>query len=312
MLSSTLRGLVGSSSRAALSASGGCATTTAARALSSSSAASMTPDGFFSIEKEANGVAVVTLDAPGEKVNTLSSAMLKDFDALLETIKSDSDIKAAVILSGKKDSYIAGADIQELSELKTAEEAAALSAQGQAALDRLESCPKPIVAGIHGTCLGGGFEMAMACTYRIATEHKKTIVGLPEVKLGLLPGAGGTQRAPRLAGAQAGLTMIMTGQNIKPKKAKRMGLIDGVADPSALRHAAVQAALGLADKSLKQKKRKGGVMGLLLEGNPLGRNVLFKKAGEMAQKQARGNYPAIPKILDVVKTGLESGVSAGL
>ena len=284
----------------------------AVRGLSSAASAAKTPDGFFTIEKEPNGVAVVTLDAPGEKVNTLSSAMLKDFDALLDTIRNDGDIKAAVLLSGKKDSFIAGADITELSKLNTAQEAAALSAQGQAALDRLEGSPKPIVAGIHGTCLGGGFELAMACSYRVATEHKKTVVGLPEVKLGLLPGAGGTQRAPRLAGAQAGLTMIMTGQNIKPKKAKRMGLVDQVADPFALRHAAVQAALGLADKSLKRKQKKKGVMGLLLEGNPVGRNMLFKKAGEMAQKQSRGNYPAIPKILECVQIGLEKGLSAGL
>lgn len=267
--------------------------------------------GFFTIEKESNGVAVVTLDAPNEKVNTLSSKMMEDFASLLETLRTDNSIKAAVIISGKKDSFIAGADIAELATLSRAEDGTALSTAGQERLSILESFPKPIVAAINGACLGGGLEFALACTYRVATENKKTNLGLPEVKLGLLPGAGGTQRLPKLVGIQAALDMILTGKNIKPVKAKRMGLIDEVTDPSALRSSAVAAAMELVEGKIKPKAKKKSLMNKLLEDNPLGRMVIWDQATKAAMKASGGNYPAIPKILETIKTGIESGSSAG-
>lgn len=111
---------------------------------------------------------------------------------------------------------------------------------GQKALNRLANSSKPVVAAINGACLGGGLEFALACQYRVASSSKKTVLGLPEVKLGLLPGAGGTQRLPKLVGIQGALKMITTGSNTKPDRALKMGLVNQVADPFALRDAAIQ------------------------------------------------------------------------
>lgn len=270
-----------------------------------------TAGGYYSIEKHGN-VAVVTLDSKSEKVNTLSSKMMEDFQSMMDTIEGDDSIKAAVVISGKPDSFIAGADISELSRVKEAADGTALSQAGQKALDRLANSKKPFVAAINGACLGGGLEFALACQYRIASSSKKTQLGLPEVKLGLLPGAGGTQRLPKLVGIQQALKMITTGSNVKPDRAKRMGLVNSVADPYALKDAAIQAAEGLANGTLKSSPKKKNLMNRLLEDNPLGRTVLFNQATKMAMKASGGNYPAIPKILDVLKTGADQGMRKGL
>ena len=155
------------------------------------------------------GVALIVIDQEGEPVNTLSPATGEAFTALMARAEKDPTVKAVVFLSGKKDSFIAGAKIDFLQTMRTAEEATAASRAGQREFDRLEAFPKPVVAAIHGACLGGGLEWALACTYRIATDSPKTTIGLPEVQLGLLPGAGGTQRLPALIGAQAALDIIL-------------------------------------------------------------------------------------------------------
>ena len=187
-----------------------------------------------------------------------------------------------------------------------------MSKGGQDALARLASFPKPVVAAVHGACLGGGLEFAMACSYRVATDSPKTKMGLPEVKLGLLPGAGGTQRLPALVGLQQGLTMIMTGKELRAQQAKRAGLVDQVADPFALRSAAIEAAQGLASGTLKRKPKKAGLQQMVLEKNPLGRHALFKIATDNMMKMSGGNYPALPKIIDAVRAGAEGGMKAGL
>ncbi|GBG26215.1 Trifunctional enzyme subunit alpha, mitochondrial [Hondaea fermentalgiana] len=266
--------------------------------------------GRFSLEK-VDDVAVVTLDDPESKVNTISTKMQAEFSELLDTLEQDSSIKAAVLISGKKDNFIAGADIKELDNMKSAADAEAASKMGQAMCDRLANSKKPIVAAINGSCLGGGLEVAMACTYRIATSNKKTSLGLPEVQLGLLPGAGGTQRLPQLVGIQAALPMILTGSPAKPDKAKRMGLVNEVVDPHALRTSAIAAAKEIAEGSLKVKGKKKNIVGRILEDNPLGRMVLFDQASKQALKQSGGLYPAIPKILEVVRAGADNGPKAG-
>ena len=167
---------------------------TAARALSSCSET-------LSWENR-DGVAVVKLDIPGEKVNTLNAALQKDFIAMLDAVEKDDAVKSVVLISGKPGCFIAGADIKQLDSCNTAEELCTLSEKGQAIMDRMENSSKPFVAAIGGSALGGGLEVALACQYRIATENKKTTMALPEVMLGLLPGAGGTQRLPRLVGLQ--------------------------------------------------------------------------------------------------------------
>ena len=159
-----------------------------------------------------NGIAVITLDVPGAPVNTLSTAVATEFDGLLTKLGPDPAVRAIVLISGKDDNFIAGADIEEFTRIRTAEEATLLSRRAQDLMNRVAASSKPIVAAIHGACLGGGYELALACHWRVATDHPKTQLGLPEVQLGLIPGAGGCNRLPRLIGVRGALDIILAGQ----------------------------------------------------------------------------------------------------
>ena len=207
---------------------------------------------------------------------------------------------------------MAGADIDELSNAPNAEAVKALSQNGQALFDRLEASQKPIIAAIHGACMGGGLELALACHYRLVTQHAKTVMALPEVMLGLLPGAGGTQRLPRLIGIQAALDMMLTGRNIRPAKAKKIGLADAVVSPIGLKHVAIQAAQKIVKGELKPRKREPTAQQKALEDTPPGRALLFRQAKSMVLKQTQGLYPAPIAILEVVEEGYKRGLRAGL
>jgi len=179
----------------------------------------------FRIETQ-DGVATVLVDVPGEPVNTLSEETGAEFGAVLDALEKDPAVKAIVLASGKKDGFVAGAKIEMLRDVKSAAQAATLSRDAQSGFDRLERFAKPVVAAIQGACLGGGLEWAMACHYRVAANDKKTQLGLPEVQLGVIPGAGGTQRLPRLVGIATALDLVLAGKTVKPKKALAIGLID--------------------------------------------------------------------------------------
>jgi 3-hydroxyacyl-CoA dehydrogenase/enoyl-CoA hydratase/3-hydroxybutyryl-CoA epimerase len=284
-----------------------------------------------------DGVAVLTFDLPGESVNTLSPESGRAFDELLSRAEKDAAARAVVFISGKKDTFVAGAKIDFLQEIKTAAEATKFSREAQEGFDRLDASSKPVVAAIHGACLGGGLEWALACDYRVATDSPKTALGLPEVQLGLLPGAGGTQRLPALIGVQAALDLILTGKHVKSSKAKKLGLVDEVVPAPLLRQVAIQRARELAAGALKVERPHGqrlkavaaqskkGLSGLIqslankemwsevaLEANPLGRKILFDQARKQLLKKTRGKYPAPEKALEAIRTGVESGRKAGL
>ncbi|RAJ96865.1 fatty acid oxidation complex subunit alpha FadJ [Aliidiomarina maris] len=261
----------------------------------------------FTLAKREDGIAVITIDVPGESMNTLKASFADEVTALLDQIEEDSSIQGVVLISGKPSSFVAGADIRMISECKTAADAESLARQGQALFDRIEQQRIPFIAAIHGACLGGGLELALACHGRVISDSPKTVMGLPEVQLGLLPGSGGTQRLPRVVGVQQGLTMMLTGKQLRPNQAKKLALANDVVPHSILLAAAVE----LAKKGKPKKaKAKQGALQKLLEG-PL-KNVLFNKAREQAQKKAKGNYPAIDRIIDTVKHGVEKGFKAGL
>jgi 3-hydroxyacyl-CoA dehydrogenase/enoyl-CoA hydratase/3-hydroxybutyryl-CoA epimerase len=272
----------------------------------------------FTIEL-ADGVATLLLDLPGESVNTLSPEVGAEFDALLTRLEKDQTVKAIVLASGKRDGFIAGAKLEMIQAVKTAAEAEDLSRQGQAGFDRLEALEKPVVAAIHGACLGGGLEWALACRYRVASNDPKTQLGLPEVMLGLLPGAGGTQRLPRLIGIASALDLILAGKTVKVKKALALGIIDEACPAAVLRQVAAERARALADGSLKPRRpmacKPAGLAAAqlaLLESNPLGRAVLFAKAREQLLKKTRGNYPAPEAALEAIRIGAAKGMAAGL
>lgn len=256
-------------------------------------------------------VAVVTLDTPGEKVNKLNEKLIDEFSEFLDKLESDPGMDGAVLMSGKEENFIAGADIEMFKERETAEELEELSRIGNNILFRVENFSKPIVAGIHGSCMGGGTELALACHYRIISDHSSTKIALPEVKLGLLPGMGGTQRLPRLIGIQKALTYMLTGKNMYSRQADKMGFADEVTHPHAIKKAGVKAVIRLKKKK-KKKKDKRTFIEKVVEGNPIGRNTIFKKARERTLIETRGNYPAPMKIIESVEYGYKNGFMKGL
>ena len=258
-----------------------------------------------------DGIAIITFDLPNESVNKLNRTVKDEFVALVTRLERDTTVHAAVFISGKPDVWIAGADIEEFQELRTATDAERLSRDGQMLLDSVERLRIPIIAAIHGACLGGGLETALACRYRIATDHPKTILGLPEVQLGLIPGAGGTQRLPRRIGLTNALDMILTGKTVRGSKALKLGLIDELVHPSILRTVAIQRAHEVAEGRRKSERHSGGVRGLLLDANPAGRAIVLRKAREQTLAKSRGHYPALIAAIDVIAAGYEKGVAHG-
>ena len=264
-----------------------------------------------------NGVAVVWIDMPDSKVNVLNTDTLPEFNALMAQVKANNSIKAVVIASGKKNNFIAGADISMLNTVTTVEEGVALSKQGQKAMNDLAAFPVPVVAAIHGDCLGGGLELALACTARIASDSPKTKMALPEVMLGLLPGAGGTRRLPKLIGLAEALPMMLTGKNIRARKALKMGLVDKVVPPVWLLDEAKTFAAGLAGKRLPvlARKVKGNWTAQMTRWamDSLGpvQNLVFNKAVEGVMKQTNGLYPAPLKIIDVLKADTDDAEAQG-
>jgi 3-hydroxyacyl-CoA dehydrogenase/enoyl-CoA hydratase/3-hydroxybutyryl-CoA epimerase len=257
-------------------------------------------------EQGPDGVLVLTLDVPGEKVNTLGRGLIAEFRAALGEAQADPSLRAIVLRSGKPDSFIAGADIKDFTRIRSAEEGEALSREGHAIFDEIERSRLPIVAAIHGTCLGGGTELALACRYRVASDDPKTALGLPEVMLGLLPGAGGSQRLPRLVGLAASLDMILTGRNLKAPKALRAGLVDDVCPAPILLEVARKAALGLADGSLRPRRGGIGLREKLL------RPIIFSKARSSVLGKTGGHYPAPLEAIEVVKQGTATTLAEGL
>ncbi len=261
---------------------------------------------YYTLTKE-NNIATIWMDQPGSEVNTLSVKMLDDFSGLLDRIEQEDDIKAAVLISKKENCFIAGADIKDLTAIEDSKEVENLSREGNKILSRLASLKKPVIAAINGACLGGGLEVAMACHYRIATTDKKTVLGLPEMKIGLLPGGGGTQRLIKLTNLRYGLDALLTGKNIYPFSAKKAGLVDSLVHKEGL----YQAALNVASSPIKRKAKKLSLVDRALNTSA-GRNYVLKKARETVMRKTRGNYPAPLKILDCVETGLNHGMAAGL
>jgi 3-hydroxyacyl-CoA dehydrogenase/enoyl-CoA hydratase/3-hydroxybutyryl-CoA epimerase len=253
-----------------------------------------------------DGVAIITFDLPGEPVNKFSKRVKDEFLALFDQLEADATVRAAVLISGKPDIWVAGADIEEFLELRTEASAEQLSRDGQAMLDRLARLRTPVVAAIHGACLGGGLEAALACAHRIATDSPKTSLGLPEVQLGLIPGAGGTQRLPALVGLRAALDMMLTSKNLRARKALQIGLVDEVVHPSILRDVAERRARELGAKQGPPRRGRsgtGGVMRFLLDGNSLGRGIVLRKARDEVTKRTRGQYPAPLAALRAVEAG---------
>ena len=258
-------------------------------------------DSVFNLTVDENKIAVVTIDVPGEKMNTLRDSFADDLKALLEAAKQES-VKGMVFISGKSDNFIAGADVKMLDSVQKREDALAISELCHQAFFDMTKLPYTTVSAIHGAALGGGLEFALACDYRVGTDSDMTKVGLPEVQLGLLPGGGGTQRLTKIVGIQKALEWMLTGKQIRPKQAKKAGVLDDVVPQSVLLKVAKEFA---AKKKPADKEPKLDKVSKLLESNPFGRNFIFKKAKENVLKKTGGHYPAPLAIIKAVRASVE-------
>jgi 3-hydroxyacyl-CoA dehydrogenase / enoyl-CoA hydratase / 3-hydroxybutyryl-CoA epimerase len=256
-----------------------------------------------------DGLAVLTLDDPARPVNVISAAMVEEMTRLLDRLESgEAGVRAAVIASSKPGTWIAGADIEQFREFRTSEDGEAASRAGQELLDRLERLRIPVVAAIEGAALGGGLELALACTYRIASDSPKTKLGLPEVQLGILPGAGGTQRLPRLIGLRASLDLMLTGKQLDGRRAQKVGVVDEVVPAPVLLEVAKRQARALASRQLRPRSaRRTGSPQRIENVFPM-RRLIFSKARQGVMDKTHGLYPAPLRILEVVERGLDRDI----
>lgn len=260
-----------------------------------------------------DGVALVTLDDPSAELNTITKAFGEELLVAVGAIENDARVKAAVLVSAKKGSFVVGANIDMLKSITRAADAEALAGELAQALRKLNA-KKPFVAAVDGPALGGGFELALACRAIVVSDDKKTVLGLPEVQLGLIPGANGLLRIADRTSIQLALDLGLTGKTTRPAKAKKLGLVDEVCPKELLVEVAAKLALDLAAGKAPPKRPEtldaAKLTQIALEKNPAGRAFLFKKAREATRKKTRGHYPATEKILDVLETYGHKGFDA--
>lgn len=268
----------------------------------------MSEQKAFSLKIDEQNIAWLAIDVPNEKMNTLQAAFADEMTEIFAQLKDSSGVKGLIVHSLKPDNFVAGADVRMLEACKSAAEAESLASQGQTLFQELSDLPYPVVAAIHGPCLGGGLELALACDYRVCTDADATRLGLPEVQLGLLPGSGGTQRLPRLIGLLPSLDLILTGKQLRAQKAKKLGVVDACVPATILLDVAKQ----FIDKGKRSTKQKVTTKEKILSGSSLGRKFVFEQAAKKTNEKTRGNYPATVAILDVIQHGLEKGMKQGL
>ena len=267
------------------------------------------------VEKDADGSAFLKIDVPGQTHNMISHQVLADLDAALDRVAAVPRLPLLVVRSGKPAGFLAGADLHGFLEIADETAAEALSERGQRLFDKLASLPMPTLAAIHGPCLGGGLELALACDYRLVLDSPRTQLGLPEVTLGLLPGWGGTQRLPRVVGLQRALVMILEGKRLKAREALRWGLAD-VAPTNESELRTQLAYLGI--KAIQQGKRPLKGLPLrtwkqrLLESTAAGRALIFGATERVLRKRVWDEMPAPAEALQAIRVGLKEGMEAGL
>ena len=266
---------------------------------------------IFHLEVGADRLATLTFDLPGKKVNVFTRAALEELEQMIGEAASRQDIGCLILLSGKEGNFIAGADVEEIARVTDPVEAEAGSRVGHRLFAAWEALPFPTVAAIRGTCLGGGTELALASTYRVASDGASTRIGLPEVRLGILPGWGGSTRLPRLIGIPEALDLILTGKTVAGRKALKLGLVDALLPEARF----LDQVRDFAQERIGRKRKENGggvdLKELFLEKNPLGRKVVFDQARKKTLEQTHGHYPAPLRAIEVVRLGIEDGRRAG-
>ncbi len=260
------------------------------------------------------GILKVRIDRRDKSANALSKGMLDELQRLIAEIRRDAAVRGVMFLSGKPGSFIVGADVTEMKTMAGGAEAAELSKLGQRVFELLETLHVPTVALISGACLGGGLEFAMSCRYRIADDHAKTLLGLPEVKLGLIPGWGGTVRLPKLVGLIEALPMILTGRMLSGRQARSKGLVHDLVPVEALPFVGedlLRTVIKLGTASTLFKRPKRSLAARLTESIPPLRNFAFGKAEGKVRHETKGNYPAPLAAIEVLRAGFRQPPSIG-
>jgi len=271
----------------------------------------------LSLTIDKNGIANLTFDLPGEKINKLSSEVLHELEIAVNVIDGNKGIRALILTSNKDDIFIAGADINEIKDITEEKDAEQKVGRGQEIITKIAKLKIPTIALIKGACMGGGLELALACDYRLVVEDEKTILGLPEVNLGIIPGFGGTQRLPALLGLQESLKMILSGKAVDAKKSYRIGLCDKIIRDNNIE----EGVSNFISKILKDEKnniylakrksarRKRSVIENIL----CARFLIYYMAQKDLYNKTKGNYIAPFYALEVVKRTYNKGyVSKGL
>ncbi len=257
------------------------------------------------LRKKTSGIAVVLIDCLG-KVNSLSAEVTDELEQVLVELEEDASVKAVVFLSGKADTFVVGADLFEIVKLTDIEKARTLSSRGQALLNRLVALGKPTVVGINGACLGGGLELALACQKRIVSSDEHTVLGLPEVKLGIIPGMGGTQRLPRRVGLRAALDLILSGEPVSASRALEIGLVDEIVNADHLIARCEQSAVELLESGCVIAQPSAFDM------NNVKQQKILATAERSVRIRTKGQHPASTRVIDVIKHGLACGIDSGL
>ncbi|MDX2082706.1 MAG: 3-hydroxyacyl-CoA dehydrogenase NAD-binding domain-containing protein [Rickettsiales bacterium] len=259
----------------------------------------------LTLKIEKNGVANLVFDLPDEKVNKLSKPVLIELEKAINVIDGNKAIRVLIITSAKKDIFIAGADINEIKAITDLEDALEKVARGQNILHKISQLKIPTIAVIDGACLGGGLELALACQYRVAIVDKKTMLGLPEVNLGIIPGFGGTQRLPKLIGLQEALKIILSGKAVDARKAFKIGLVDDLAREEFLSETLSKFVNEILQNNNHNKyletRKAAKKKRWIFENLFLGKFLIFFLSKKDVLAKTKGQYPAPIKALEVVK-----------
>ncbi len=257
----------------------------------------------FSLDE---GIANLCFDVEDASVNILSFDVLRSLDKKLEELKELEGVKLLKFTSAKEGIFIAGADISDIQGLKDEQCAYDLVREGQRILSKISTLPFPTLAVIDGACLGGGFELALCCDYRLATQNPKTKIGLPEVNLGVLPGFGGTQRLKRLTGLSKALELILAGKILNGKKAEKLGLVDACVPQGYLEFKEKSFIEQILKSPVPKKKRVGSLLDQYLP------KLVFYYARKNVMQKTKGKYPAALAILDLFEKTQDKDINAGL
>ncbi|MCP4692004.1 MAG: enoyl-CoA hydratase, partial [Desulfobacterales bacterium] len=258
-----------------------------------------------------DGVAKVVFDDPGRTVNVMTPDLLDAFEANVGPLVDDPAVKAVVLTSAKPDTFIAGADIKLFSRVEDPDVVTRIDRGYSNLLTRLIRGGKPVVAAVHGAALGGGMEVVLACHYILASDDPSTVMGLPEVQLGIMPAAGGTQRLTRRVGLLKGIRMMLAGQRVRAGKALELGLVDEIAPAGEIIDRAMEVARTLTESNRSFTERKPRFMDRIIS-LPIIRNMVFQKVRQEVLKATRGCYPGPMKVVECVELGVRRGMDAAL